>query len=49
MTIDEIFEKVDKVTNDDITRLANQYFRDEYLTLAVIGDMDRLPVKELRC
>jgi predicted Zn-dependent peptidase len=49
MTIDEIFEKVDKVANDDIIRLANEFFRDEYLTLAVIGDMERLPVKELRC
>ncbi|MFA6549632.1 MAG: pitrilysin family protein, partial [Candidatus Margulisiibacteriota bacterium] len=49
MTIDEIFDKVDKVTNDDIIRLANQFFRDEYLTLAVIGNMDKLPVKELKC
>ncbi len=49
ITIDEVFEKIDKVTNDDIVRLANQYFRDEYLTLAVIGDMEELPVKELHC
>lgn len=49
MTIDEIFDKVDKVTNDNIIRLANEFFRDEYLTLAVIGDMDALPVKELHC
>lgn len=49
ITIDEVFEKVDKVTNDDIIRLANLYFRDEYLTLAVIGDLEELPVKELHC
>jgi predicted Zn-dependent peptidase len=49
ITIDEVFEKIDRVTNDDIIRLANQYFRDEFLTLAVIGDMEELPVKELRC
>jgi predicted Zn-dependent peptidase len=49
ITIDETFGKIDKVTNDDIVRLANQYFRDEFLTLAVIGDMDELPVKALRC
>ncbi|MBN3032935.1 MAG: insulinase family protein [Candidatus Saganbacteria bacterium] len=49
VTIDETFEKIDKVTNDDIVRLANQYFIDQYLTLAVIGDMDELPIKELRC
>ncbi|OGC22983.1 hypothetical protein A2291_00835 [candidate division WOR-1 bacterium RIFOXYB2_FULL_42_35] len=49
MTIDEIFAKVDKVTHDDIVRMANKFFRDEYLTLAVIGDMDKLPMKELSC
>ncbi|MDP2933406.1 MAG: pitrilysin family protein [bacterium] len=49
MTIDEIFAKVDKVTRDDIIRLANQYFQDEYLTLAVIGDFTELPVREIRC
>ncbi|MDI6731188.1 MAG: pitrilysin family protein [Candidatus Margulisbacteria bacterium] len=42
-TIDEVFEKVDKVTNDDIIRMANDYFKDEYLTLAVIGDLGELP------
>lgn len=49
MTIDEIFDKVDKVTNDDIIRLADKFFRDEVLTLAVIGDLDKLPIKKLHC
>ncbi|MFC1510761.1 M16 family metallopeptidase [Candidatus Margulisiibacteriota bacterium] len=49
MTIDEVFDKVDKITQDDIVRLANHYFRDEHLTLAVIGDMWKLPVKEIHC
>jgi predicted Zn-dependent peptidase len=49
MTIDEIFKQVDKVTLDDIIRLAQQYFRDEYLTLAVIGDLKELPIKEIHC
>ncbi len=49
MTIDEIFKKVDKVTQDDIVKLANQFFKDEYLTLAVIGDLEELPVKEIHC
>ena len=49
ITIDEVFEKIDRVTNDNIKELANRYFRDEYLTLAVIGDLEQLPVKELRC
>lgn len=49
ITIDEIFEQVDKVTQDDIVRLANQYFRNEYLTLAVIGDFEELPIKKISC
>jgi predicted Zn-dependent peptidase len=49
MTIDEIFDKVDKVTQDDIINLAGRFFRDEYLTLAVIGDMQELPIKEIHC
>lgn len=49
ISIDEVFEKIDKVKNDDIVRLANQYFRNEYLTLAVIGDIDELPFKEIKC
>jgi len=49
MTIDEVFEKVDKVKQDDIIRLANKFFRDEYLTLAVIGDLEELPIKEIHC
>lgn len=49
ITIDEVFEQIDRVGNDDIVRLANEYFRNEYLTLTVIGDMTELPVKELKC
>lgn len=39
ITIDEIFDKVDKVTLDDIMKAANKYIRDEYLTLTAIGDI----------
>ncbi|MBN2058751.1 MAG: insulinase family protein [Candidatus Saganbacteria bacterium] len=49
MTIDEIFTKVDKVTNDHVIELAERFFRDEYLNLTVIGDLADLPVKELHC
>jgi predicted Zn-dependent peptidase len=49
ITVDEIFERVDKVTQEDIIRLANQYFKNEYLTLAVIGDFAELPIKEITC
>jgi predicted Zn-dependent peptidase len=39
ITIDEIFDKVDKITHDDIIRVANKYIKDEYLTLTAIGDI----------
>ncbi|MBU0502629.1 MAG: insulinase family protein [Candidatus Margulisbacteria bacterium] len=48
-TIDEIFAKVEKVTQKDILRLANEFFQDKYLTLAVIGDLRKLPIKTLSC
>ena len=39
ITIDEIFDKVDRVSHDDIMEAANKYIRDEYLTLTAIGDI----------
>jgi len=39
ITFDEVFSKIDKVTHDDIIRIANKYIRDEDLTLTVIGDL----------
>lgn len=39
ITIDEIFEKVDRVTIDNIIETANRYLRQEYLTLTAIGDI----------
>lgn len=47
MTVEEVFEKIDRVTREDIIKLANVYLKDEYLTLTVIGDLDRLPVSKL--
>lgn len=37
MTLPEIFEKIDKVTADDILRVAQDIFKDEKLNLALIG------------
>ncbi len=48
VTVDEIFAKVDKITNEDIIRLANRFFQEKYLTLAVIGDLKKLPFKTLQ-
>lgn len=46
--IDEIFEKVDKVSNDDIIALTNDRFRNDYMNLIVIGDFEKLPVSEIK-
>jgi len=37
MTLDDIFEKIDAVTPDDILRVAKDVFRNDKLNLAVIG------------
>jgi len=37
MTLKNIFEKIDKVTTQDILRVANDVFRDVKLNLAVVG------------
>ena len=47
MTIDEVFTNIDKTTRDDIIRLAEEYFKNEYLSLAMIGDFKEEPKIEL--
>lgn len=47
MTVEEVFEKIDRVTREDIIQLANDYLKNEYLTLTVIGDLDKLPLTRL--
>lgn len=49
ISIDEIFKKVEKVSQDDIIRIANQNFLDEYLNLTIIGDIKKAPLKTLSC
>ncbi|MBI5700064.1 insulinase family protein [Candidatus Saganbacteria bacterium] len=44
MTVEEVFEKIDQVSQTDIIQLANNYLKNEYLTLTVIGDLDKLPL-----
>lgn len=41
ITIDEMFDKIDKVTDDDIIKAANKYMKDEYITLTAIGDITK--------
>ncbi|MFA4967966.1 MAG: pitrilysin family protein, partial [Candidatus Margulisiibacteriota bacterium] len=45
ITIDEIFDKVDKINLDNIIQMANKYLKNEYLTLTIIGDLKESPVK----
>jgi len=46
--IDEVVEKIDAVTFEDVTSVANELFVDNYLNLAVIGDLKKLPFKEIK-
>jgi predicted Zn-dependent peptidase len=39
LTIDEIFEQIDKVSSDDIIDVANKYIKEKDLTLTIIGDI----------
>lgn len=48
ITVDEIFKKIDEVTQDDIVRIANHYFTDKCLSLIVIGDLPALPQLDLK-
>ena len=47
ITIEEVFDKIDKVSKADIIAAANKYFKNEYLTLTIIGDLNESPVKKL--
>lgn len=49
ISFDEIFNKIDKVTSDDIIILANECFKNEFLTLAIIGDLENHKFKGLSC
>jgi predicted Zn-dependent peptidase len=43
LTLDEALEAVEQVGSDDVTRLARELFRDEFLRLAVVA-----PARSLR-
>ncbi len=51
LTIDEIFRRIDKISQDDIIEFSNECFQDNYMNLAVIGDFkeDESPIKDLKC
>jgi predicted Zn-dependent peptidase len=41
ITVDEVFGKIDKITRNDIIKLANEYFKDEFLALAMVGNFKK--------
>jgi predicted Zn-dependent peptidase len=49
VSTEETFADIDKVTNDDLIAVANQYFTEDKLTLTMIGDITEAPVKRLTC
>ena len=49
ISIDEIFKKVDSVTQEDIIRLSQESFLDKYLNLTIIGDIKKPPLEKLSC
>ncbi|MFA5104172.1 MAG: pitrilysin family protein [Candidatus Margulisiibacteriota bacterium] len=46
--IDEVVKKIDEVSFDDVTAIANELFAGKFMSLAVIGDLEKLPIKEIR-
>jgi len=42
ITVEEIFEKIDKISQGDIISLAEKIFDDKYLNLVVLGDVDKV-------
>jgi len=51
ITIDEIFNEINRVAVDDVAQAANHYLNEKYLNLAVIGEyaQGEEPVKSLSC
>ncbi|MCX5725593.1 MAG: pitrilysin family protein [Candidatus Saganbacteria bacterium] len=50
LTIDEVFDKIESVTHDNIVKLAEDIFKNQYLTLIAIGDYaeGEFPLKEIK-
>lgn len=50
VSVDEVFSRVDRIRRDDIIEVANEHLRDEFLSLAMIGNFkeDEKPLKGLK-
>jgi predicted Zn-dependent peptidase len=49
--LDEIIERVEQVTADDLTALAHEYFRTESIAVTVLGNLSGLKItrEQLAC
>jgi predicted Zn-dependent peptidase len=47
VTPDEYLKMVNKVSADDIKRVATSFFKNNKLNLAMIGDVPKLPWKNI--
>jgi len=50
-SLDELVEDIERVTAEDVQRLAHQFFDSRYITLTVLGNLDgvRIRREELTC
>ena len=50
-TLDELVESIEKVTADEVQRVARDFFRPESIALTVLGNLDGLKITrdELNC
>jgi predicted Zn-dependent peptidase len=49
--LDELIEKIEAVTTEDITSLANEFFKTESVALTALGNLPGLKIKrdQLAC
>ena len=42
MTLDELIERIEKVTAEELTELANEFFQTESIAVTVLGNLNGL-------
>jgi predicted Zn-dependent peptidase len=49
--LDEIIERIEAVTEDDLLEMANEFFKTEAIAVTVLGNLDRLKISrdQLAC
>jgi predicted Zn-dependent peptidase len=44
LDLDEILRRIEEVSVEDISRLANDYFRTDAIAVTVLGDLDGMKI-----